>query len=225
MTLRERWMPGRKSGRTLYIHQGDEEYGQLVGTVDTPALAARICDAMNARPERWWVHVPVLSDAFQVEMLQDDDERGLWWGNQIVGHAVRREHGQWAATGRDGVPLPPGAALEVRHATAEAALIQARDAWRQRDVHVSHDLGEDYWIEPRAAAGVDSLWLGRIHLGYVRPCPDGTYEAFTTNNEQLEPDHSDGRRNFPTRDEGLLAVRGAWRTHLRRILRVTGQPH
>ncbi|MEV5824199.1 hypothetical protein AB0L25_01335 [Spirillospora sp. NPDC052242] len=133
------------------------------------------------------------------------------------------EHGQWAAVGRDGVHLPCGAP-DGRYATAEAALIRARDAWRQRAVGVSHDLGEDYWIEPRAAAGVDSLWLGRIHLGYVRQCPDGTCEAFTTDDEQLEPVQLGGRKDFPTRAEGLLAVRAAWRAHLRRILRVAEQP-
>jgi hypothetical protein len=35
------WRPGRKVGRTLY-HDG-----KLVGLVDTPELAAGICDAMN----------------------------------------------------------------------------------------------------------------------------------------------------------------------------------
>ncbi|RSN53241.1 hypothetical protein [Actinomadura sp. WAC 06369] len=178
----------------------------------------------ETRPDRWWISVPELSDAFRVEMVQDDRERGLWWGNQVVGRAARQEDQHWAAVGRDGVPLPSDAAPDGRYPTAEAALIRARDAWRQRAVDVSHDLGEDYWIEPRAAAGVDSLWLGRIHLGHVHRHRDGTYEAFTTNGERLEPAQAGGPRNFPTRDEGLLAVRAAWRAHLRRILRAAGQP-
>ncbi|WUI02122.1 hypothetical protein OHR68_10030 [Spirillospora sp. NBC_00431] len=45
----ERWRPGRKVGRTLYIHRDGEEDGELVGLVDTPELAAAICDAMNVR--------------------------------------------------------------------------------------------------------------------------------------------------------------------------------
>ncbi|WP_344896706.1 hypothetical protein [Actinomadura meridiana] len=43
------WRQGRKVGRTLYIHRSGSESGQLVGMVDTPELAAEICEAMNAR--------------------------------------------------------------------------------------------------------------------------------------------------------------------------------
>ena len=37
------WRVGRKVGRTIYRH------GQLVGLVDTAAIAAEIVEAMNAR--------------------------------------------------------------------------------------------------------------------------------------------------------------------------------
>ncbi|WP_344940840.1 hypothetical protein [Actinomadura miaoliensis] len=168
-----------------------------------------------------------MSDAFQVEMERRDCERGLWWGNQVVGRALRHagEPDRWAAVGRDEIPLPDHSAegADRFYVSAEAALIRVRDAWRQRAVTVSEVFGEDYWIEPRHAAGVESLWLGRIHLGYIRPCTDGTYEAFTTNDDRIEP-RAVGTRTHPTREEGLLAVRGAWRTHLRRILRVQ-PPH
>lgn len=50
MTRQERWMPGRESGRPLYIHRDGEECGELVGIVDTPEPAVRICGAMNAHP-------------------------------------------------------------------------------------------------------------------------------------------------------------------------------
>ncbi|MFV2178580.1 hypothetical protein ACFHW2_40160 [Actinomadura sp. LOL_016] len=166
--------------------------------------------------DRWWVHVPELSDAFQVEMTSGDPQRSLWWGNQVVGTAVRHlvTRDRWKATGRDDAPLPAPGTADTLYPTATAALIHARDAWRQRTVTVSHDLGEDYWIEPRTAASVDSL-LGRIHLGHIRPSNDGTCEAFTTNNERLA--HQPGERIFPTRQEGLLALQAAWRTHLKRL--------
>lgn len=45
--MAERWMPGRKVGRTLYIHEDAAETGRLVGLVDTPEIAAAICAAMN----------------------------------------------------------------------------------------------------------------------------------------------------------------------------------
>jgi hypothetical protein len=47
----ERWRVGRKVGRTLYIHQGDDEVGEIIGLVDTRELAQRICAAMNARAQ------------------------------------------------------------------------------------------------------------------------------------------------------------------------------
>lgn len=171
-------------------------------------------------PERWWVSVPELSDAFQVEMAQGDLVRGLWWGNQIVGRARRTsvQPVRWEALGRDDVPLPNDDQSDGLHSTAEAALVKARDAWRQRVVTVSERLGEDYWTEPRPAAGVESLWLGRIHLGYVRLSSDGTYEAFTTSDDPIG-------RNYPTREDSLLAVRGLWRAHLHRILRITQRPN
>ena len=37
------WRVGRKVGRTIYRH------GQLVGLVDTAAMAAEIVEAMNAK--------------------------------------------------------------------------------------------------------------------------------------------------------------------------------
>lgn len=184
-----------------------EVAGRLVGMVD-----------------RWWVTVPELSDAFQVEMLRSDPGRGLWWGNQAVGGAVRRAPDRWAATGRDAVSLPNTEAADELYPSPEAALIRARDAWRQRTVSLSDALGEDYWVEPRPVARVESLWLGRIHLGYVRIRSDGSVEAFTTNDELLVPHYPAGRQTFPTHHDGLLAVREAWRVHLRRILHITQQP-
>jgi hypothetical protein len=167
-------------------------------------------------PARWWVSDPVMSDAFQVEMVQGDDVRGLWWGNQAVGHALRHSprHECWEAIGRDDLPLPTETANAL-YPSADAALIRVRDAWRQRAVTISDVLGEDHWIEPRRARGVDSLWLGRIHLGYIRPAV-GEYEAYTTNDDPVG--------TYPDHDEALLAVRAAWRAHLRRILRITRQP-
>lgn len=47
----EVWRPGRKVGRALYLHQDGAETGKLIGVVDTPELAAAICDAMNAVPD------------------------------------------------------------------------------------------------------------------------------------------------------------------------------
>lgn len=47
----EHWRAGRKVKRTLYVHQGDDETGQLIGLVDTPELAAAVCDAMNGHTE------------------------------------------------------------------------------------------------------------------------------------------------------------------------------
>jgi len=49
--MSERWRPGRKTGRTLYIHQDDADDGRLVGMVDTPELAEEICEAMNSRQQ------------------------------------------------------------------------------------------------------------------------------------------------------------------------------
>jgi hypothetical protein len=46
----EQWRPGRKVGRTLYIHPDGSETGQLIGMVDTAELATAVCDAMNSRP-------------------------------------------------------------------------------------------------------------------------------------------------------------------------------
>jgi hypothetical protein len=124
----------------------------------------------------------------------------------------------WSALGRDFVRLPNEAADNRLYANALEALTRARDSWRQRAVTISETLGEDYWIEPRPVLNLESLWLGRIHLGYVRPNPDGRWEAFTTDDDPI------GQRIYPTCQEGLLAVQGAWRTHLRRILRITRQP-
>ncbi|OLT13238.1 hypothetical protein BJF79_20985 [Actinomadura sp. CNU-125] len=220
-----RWRTGPVAGRWLPI-DAEEAAVKIARRMGAAVKSSQpqdcSCEAMNALPDRWWVSLPVLSDAFQVEMVRGDGERGLWWGNQVVGRALRREHGRWAVVGRDDVPLPNGAGTGGRYPTAEAALVRARDAWRQRAVTVSDDLGEDYWVEPRPVAGVDSLWLGRIHLGYVRQSRDGAWEAFTTNDERLTFDR--GEDGFPTREQALLAVRGAWRTHLRRILRVTDRP-
>jgi hypothetical protein len=45
---REVWRAGRSVGRTIYIHQGDDEEGRLVGLMDTPELAATVIEAVNA---------------------------------------------------------------------------------------------------------------------------------------------------------------------------------
>lgn len=45
----ERWRPGRKVGRTIYTHQDDDPDGTLIGLMDTPELARRVCDAVNAQ--------------------------------------------------------------------------------------------------------------------------------------------------------------------------------
>ncbi|WUI00189.1 hypothetical protein OHR68_43105 [Spirillospora sp. NBC_00431] len=48
----EHWRPGRKVGRTLYVHVNGAETGHLIGLVDTPELATKICDAVNAANAR-----------------------------------------------------------------------------------------------------------------------------------------------------------------------------
>lgn len=40
---------GTQVGRTLYVHSRDDPKGRLVGVMDTPELAALVCDAVNAR--------------------------------------------------------------------------------------------------------------------------------------------------------------------------------
>ncbi|MFD0850873.1 hypothetical protein ACFQ07_01390 [Actinomadura adrarensis] len=171
-------------------------------------------------PERWWVSVPEMSDAFQVEMVSGDSRRSIWWGNQAVGHATRRATvpERWSAEGRDHVLLPNEAAKDLLYPSALDALVRTRDAWRRRTVTLSNVLGKDYWIEPRPALGLESLWLGRTHLGYIRPTSLETFEAFTTNDDPI------GQRTYPARDKALLAVQGAWRAHLNRVLRIN-RPH
>ncbi|MFP3961681.1 hypothetical protein SMC26_05075 [Actinomadura fulvescens] len=171
-------------------------------------------------PERWRITVPALSDAFQVEMRKDDSTRGLWWGNQEVGIAERCAGDRWAASGRDGESLLNGQADDHLFADSDNALIRARDAWRARPVRVSEILSDDYWIEDRPLGGVTSLWLGRIHLGYVRPKMNGMYLAYTTDDKPIHTDDAVKYNVYADQDQGLKAVQHAWRTHLRRILRL-----
>lgn len=46
---RDVWRAGRTVGRTIYIHRGGSETGELVGMMDTPELATTVVDAVNAR--------------------------------------------------------------------------------------------------------------------------------------------------------------------------------
>ncbi|MFI0449021.1 hypothetical protein [Actinomadura sp. 6N118] len=171
-------------------------------------------------PERWQITVPELSDAFQVEMRRDDSSRGLWWGNQEVGSAERCVGQRWAGIGRDGKSLPNEQADDGLFPDPDAALIRVRDDWRARPVRVSGVFGDDYWIEDRPLAGVASLWLGRIHLGYIRPKMNGMYTAFTTDDRPIHTQDTVNDNVYADQDRGLMAVQHAWRTHLRRILRL-----
>jgi hypothetical protein len=49
-----RWRVGRKVGRTIYRQIGDKpgDLDQLVGLMDTPALAAMVVAALNQRDAR-----------------------------------------------------------------------------------------------------------------------------------------------------------------------------
>ena len=47
----ERLRYGTQVLRTLYAHTGDGK-GRLIGMVDTPEMAALICDAVNERLDR-----------------------------------------------------------------------------------------------------------------------------------------------------------------------------
>ncbi|WP_131738400.1 hypothetical protein [Actinomadura roseirufa] len=166
------------------------------------------------------MHEPALSDAFQVELLADG-EWAAWWGNQVVGRALRAKADlspgadSWVAFGRDEVSLPRSGGEPF--ATVTAALICVRDAWRARRVWTSGLLGEDYWIEDRLH-GVHSLWLGRIHLGHHLHTAR-LHQAFDTYGQALHPDCG-----FPDARAALLAVRAAWRRHLTRILNVRPDP-
>lgn len=44
----QRWRAGTKVHRTVYIHDGDDPAGVLVGVMDTPELAAHVIRAVNA---------------------------------------------------------------------------------------------------------------------------------------------------------------------------------
>lgn len=44
----QRWRAGTKVHRTLYVHEGDDSTGRLVGLMDTPELAALVVEAVNA---------------------------------------------------------------------------------------------------------------------------------------------------------------------------------
>jgi hypothetical protein len=45
------WRVGRKVGRTIYLQLGDQpgDTDLLIGMMDTPDLARRVVEAMNAR--------------------------------------------------------------------------------------------------------------------------------------------------------------------------------
>jgi len=47
----ERLRYGTQVLRTLYAHTGDHK-GRLIGLVDTPEIAALLCDAVNQRLDR-----------------------------------------------------------------------------------------------------------------------------------------------------------------------------
>jgi hypothetical protein len=52
--IETRWRQGRRVGRTVYLQAGPEPSGDdlLIGLMDTPALARRVVDAVNAyRPD------------------------------------------------------------------------------------------------------------------------------------------------------------------------------
>ncbi|SEG82876.1 hypothetical protein SAMN04489712_115100 [Thermomonospora echinospora] len=183
--------------------------------------------------DSWWLHVPRLSNAFQLQCFADDAVRRLWWGNQVVGaierHPVAGE--RWFSLGRDGLRLIPEPDVEPNglYADPEAALLHARDAWRARDATVYDALGLDYWVEPRfrRGRGVESLWLGRTHLGLIQPAPGGTWSAFPTEDapaasEGAITDAAEVTRDgtYPTRHAALRAVQHTWRAHLHRILGV-----
>lgn len=42
---------GSQVGRTLYLHAADDPKGSLVGVMDTPDLAALVCEAVNTHLE------------------------------------------------------------------------------------------------------------------------------------------------------------------------------
>lgn len=46
-----RFRYGSQVGRTLYLHNTDDPKGILVGVMDTPELAALVCEAVNAHLE------------------------------------------------------------------------------------------------------------------------------------------------------------------------------
>lgn len=49
---RMRFRTGRTVGRTIYLHDGDDPDGMLVGTLDTRALAIFAAESMNAALDR-----------------------------------------------------------------------------------------------------------------------------------------------------------------------------
>lgn len=71
--MTEHWRTGRKVGRTIYIHQGNDEKGRLIGLIDTPELATRICHAINtqaAHTDRRERVIRVLRDYLTLEPIE-----------------------------------------------------------------------------------------------------------------------------------------------------------
>jgi len=42
-----RWRNGTQVGRTIYVCEGEDPKGKLIGLMDTPELAKRVVDAVN----------------------------------------------------------------------------------------------------------------------------------------------------------------------------------
>jgi hypothetical protein len=91
-----RYRPGRKVGRTLYRQDGAEpsDADALVGLVDTPELASRICRALNretseAEHERQ-VRAKVAAEVAEPSVWADPS--GRWSAEQADAARAMKQH-------------------------------------------------------------------------------------------------------------------------------------
>lgn len=119
----QRWRAGTKVHRTLYVHEGDDSTGRLVGLMDTPELAALVVEAVNAHlaarstPEHSEtaccdLHNPVVcesNDPDVVGAVTPDQARRLPGGPQVDNRANRTMR---PGVGGQTAHVPPNATSE-----------------------------------------------------------------------------------------------------------------